>query len=35
MDRLIARYLALPAGFRVFVAALAVMGLIAAFVAGC
>lgn len=35
MDKLIAWYLGLPSGFRVFVAALAVLSLVAAFVAGC
>lgn len=35
MDKLIAWYLGLPSGFRVFVAALAVIALVAAFASGC
>lgn len=34
-DKLIAKYLSLPSGFRVFVAFLAVIALVAVFVSGC
>lgn len=34
-DKLIAKYLALPSGFRVFVAVFALIALVALFASGC